>query len=58
MSGTHDKDVDYDMTNEDNVGDGWSDYEEEKESPYYGGIDKDDQINFSEPFSRVSYLSI
>ena len=48
---------DYDMTNEDNGGDGWADYEEEKQSPaYYAAIDRDGEINFTNPSSRVSYL--
>ncbi len=56
MSGGYNQDgQDYDMTNDDNGGDGWSEYEEEKESPaYYAAVDRDDQINFSNPSSRVS----
>jgi hypothetical protein len=56
MSGTYEEQDDYDMTNEANNGgnDGWSEYEEEKESPSYYGVDKDDQVNFSNPSSRVS----
>ena len=42
------RDADYDMTNEE--GDGWSDFEENKDSPaYYGAIDRDETINFSNP---------
>jgi hypothetical protein len=49
MSGGFEHDVDYEMTNEGGAGgDGWSDYEEEKESPaYYAAVDRDEQINFN-----------
>ena len=51
------RDADYDMTNEE--GDGWSDFEENKDSPaYYGAIDRDDTINFSNPSSRVTKFVI
>ena len=51
------RDADYDMTNED--GDGWSDFEENKDSPaYYGAIDRDETINFSNPSSRVAFFII
>ena len=50
------RDADYDMTNEE--GDGWSDFEENKDSPaYYGAIDRDETINFTNSQSRVTIIT-